>query len=103
MNELLNYELLLKVPKGFDFIQTVDLFCKIHRVFLLNFHSDLRQVMNFLEYFVFGFRDFKVILSSRMEELNSKLFGVNNNNNNNQEDAELISEVENMFAAMTAQ
>lgn len=101
MTELLNYELLFKVPKGFDFIQTVDLSCKIHHVFLLNFHSDLRQVMNFLEYFVFGFRDFKVILSSRMEELNSKLFGVNNNNNNNQEDAELNSEVENMFAAMT--
>lgn len=93
---------MFQINKGFDFIQAFDLFYKVHRVFIMKYHNDLKQFMEFVDYYVFGFRDSKVNLTSRMEELNLKLLGANENNNwEGHLDAELDSEVTRMFAAVT--
>lgn len=42
-----------KVPEEFNFIETIDLFFKIHKIFNLKFHSNIKQLMTFLEKFVY--------------------------------------------------
>lgn len=77
-NSVPNFEIFYpKVPKDFDFLQTMDLFYKIHRVFIVQFHADLKQFLAVFDQCVFGLGDRAINLTSMAKELKVKLFAQN--------------------------
>lgn len=43
-----------QVPIEFDFLRTMDLFMKIHRVFHVYYNPALKNMFNFIEFFIFN-------------------------------------------------
>lgn len=44
---------IFQVPQHYDFIQTLDLFFKVHKVFGMNFEPNLVPAFNFIQYFIY--------------------------------------------------
>lgn len=61
----------LKVPKDFDFLSIMDLFFKVHKVFILNFNPKIVSFMTFLEVFFYDVKG--VFVYPKTQELMNKL------------------------------
>lgn len=66
-----------KVPIEFNFVQVVDMYFKIHKVFNVEFHNKIKPVLTLINYFIFGFS----VVNSRsvspiVKDVAKKLFGV---------------------------
>lgn len=44
---------LFQVPTDFDFVAVMDLFFKLHHVFNLHYHPNLKNFMIFIEHFIY--------------------------------------------------
>lgn len=58
-----------QLPANSNFLDALDTFYKMHKVLGLGFHSHLKLMMNFFEYFVFKTEGSKVKPSSKMYEV----------------------------------
>lgn len=45
--------IIFKAPEKFNFVDAVDLLYKVHKVFDLEFHTNSKHFMNFLDYYVY--------------------------------------------------
>lgn len=90
----------MQVPKDFGFLETMDLFYKVHRVFNLNFHTDLKQFLSFFSQCVYGLQDENITLSSRAQELKILLLTQAESDVNSNHEVDL-SLVENEFADLS--
>lgn len=54
-----------KVPKEFNFVEALDLYYKIHKVFQIPFHKHLQQVMGFIGAFVYQMNEDEALLSAK--------------------------------------
>lgn len=55
----------LQVPIGFSFIDALDMYYKVHKVFQLPFHKHLTQVMAFIGAFIFNSSEDKSLLTPK--------------------------------------
>lgn len=62
------------MPEDFSFLQIMDLFYKIHKVFNLQYNPHVKRMMNFIEYYVFEHKAKYIVLTPSMQELNHNLF-----------------------------
>lgn len=62
-----------KVPESFSFIQTVDLYFKLHKVFNQSFEPTLVNMMTFVQYSVFSMKERGVNPTNRMNEVANML------------------------------
>lgn len=46
---------LFKVPITFDFVQVVDMFFKMHKVFFIKFNEKIKPMMTLIDHFIFKF------------------------------------------------
>lgn len=58
---------------GYDLVQTVDLFFKIHFVFNLNFDPNLVPMMNFMKCYIYELHDDSFVPSTTMIDIWTKL------------------------------
>lgn len=63
----------------FSFIETVDLFIKIHKVFQLTYDPKIRTLMYFFEYFVYGIEEAKKMISKKYQDIGNVIFGLSEN------------------------
>lgn len=59
----------LQVPQTFTFVQTVDLFVKIHHVFNFEYGKEFSKFLQFFDYAVFEMQQCKRFLTPRMLEV----------------------------------
>lgn len=57
----------------FAFIQVVDIFIKLHKVFNLEYNKEISKTMQFFEYFAYDLLDSKRFMTNRMEETAKRL------------------------------
>lgn len=63
-----------KVPSDFSFVQVVDLFFKIHKVFNLSFHKNINSMFAIWEKNIYGFTDIENSLNGPLIEIQNRLF-----------------------------
>lgn len=63
-----------KVPMSFNFIQTVDMYYKIHKVFNLEFNSKIQAVMALIDHFIFKFPQGAYSITPTIRTASIKLF-----------------------------
>lgn len=61
------------MPGHFSFIETFDLFYKIHRIFNLEYHKDIKTMMIYFGHFIYGFRNDEAI-TSEMHKIAKTMF-----------------------------
>lgn len=61
---------------GFTFVEVVDLFIKLHRVFNLDYNKEFKKTMQFFEYFALDILESKQFMTSKMNETAINLLGV---------------------------
>lgn len=64
-----------QVPLQYNFIQVMDLFFKVHKIFDLDFNKSIKPMMVFLEYFIYKIRETGHYLTPRIREVADKIFG----------------------------
>lgn len=57
--------LAFKVPKNYSFVQAVDLFYKVHKLFHIPFHNHFQQTMAFLGAYVYENADDERFLTAK--------------------------------------
>lgn len=57
------------MPMGYTFIQTIDMFIKVHKVFNLEFSKEIFKAMQFFEVVAYDIQDSKRFMTNRMEEV----------------------------------
>lgn len=57
----------------YNFIQVIDLFFKVHKLFGQEFNTTIKPMMTFLEYYVYGMRESSHYLTPKIREAASKL------------------------------
>lgn len=62
-----------QVPIGYDLIQVIDLYFKIHFVFNLNFEPNLAPMLNFFKYFVYELRNDNFTPPTKMLDIWNRL------------------------------
>lgn len=78
----------------------MDLFFKVHRVFNLKYHADLKQMLDFFGRCVYGLPEEGVTFSSRAQELKMLLFS--DVNSNHELGAEAMDRIERQMADLLA-
>lgn len=64
-NPLLNSSISFKIPENWSFIQTLDLFIKIHHLFNFEYGKAFSKAMQFFDYVLYGISEnYKYIRSS---------------------------------------
>lgn len=61
------------MPEGFDIGQTFDMFFKLHKVFNLNFEPNIKNAMNFVQHFIYGFKERGIKMTTRMEDVYNRV------------------------------
>lgn len=62
------------MPADSGFLETMDLFYKVHKVFDLEYHPSLNRVMHFVEMYLYG-RDEKYIVNTPLMKSFAKELG----------------------------
>lgn len=60
----------------YSFIEAVDLFIKIHKVFQLKYDPKIRNIMYFFEYFVYGIQEAKKLIPKKYQDIGLSIFGI---------------------------
>lgn len=63
----------IKVPEEFDFVETFDLFFKVHKVFNQVFEPDLAVMMGFIQNIIYKMNEIGVNPTNRMKEVETLL------------------------------
>lgn len=63
-----------QVPSEFSFIQVIDLFFKLHKVFNLDFDKSIMQLMLFFGYFVYGMTNAQNGMHANTKKVAKQLF-----------------------------
>lgn len=71
------------MPQGFDIGLTFDVFFKLHKIFNLNFEPNIKNAMNFVQHFVYGFKERGVKMTTRMEDVHNRVLRTINNEQSN--------------------
>lgn len=58
---------LFQVPDNFDFLNAVDMFIKIHRVFHLHYNPTHKHMCNFIEYYLYENKTENVVTSTMLK------------------------------------
>lgn len=64
---------LLQLPAGWKFLQVMDIFFKIHKVFCLDYNPSLKTMMHFIEYFLFSHKATYIKVTPKMTEVFNKI------------------------------
>lgn len=66
--------MIFQVPSGFNFLQTVDMFIKCHKVFHIKYNPAFVKLMHFIDYFIFNDKENKEIdVTVAMRKISEKL------------------------------
>lgn len=61
------------MPRGYTFLQTLDMFIKVHAVFNLAYSVEINKVMHFIQYINFDMFGSKVFMTNRMTEIAGRM------------------------------
>lgn len=70
----ISLNLFYKVNGNADIISTVDLFYKIHKVFNIAYDKHIKQMMLFLEYFIYQVKENEKQLSLNTRRVGERIF-----------------------------
>lgn len=62
-----------QLPLGYDINKTIDLLFKVHIIFGLKFDANLKNMFEFLQYFVYNIREKDLSPTTRMKDIFKKL------------------------------
>lgn len=76
LTKILPVFFVLKVPENFQFVDVMDLFFKVHKIFDLDFHPSNKSMMNFIEVFIFEMNRDNIVITSAMNSYAKQFLGI---------------------------
>lgn len=70
---IIKFTCIFQVPHDFDILQTIDLLFKVHLMFDSNFDPSLKNMFNFLQFFVYEIKSKNVKPTTGMKDIFNKL------------------------------
>lgn len=64
-----------KVPVDYKVEEVVDLFFKSHLIFELQFHPHIKNLMSFLQVFIYEMKHEQIAVTTRMKDVKNKILG----------------------------
>lgn len=66
-----------QLPAEYTFVQVVDFYIKLHKLFRLPYHSKIKNLMFFIEYYVYEIDGAKSFLAKKYQDIGLSIFKVN--------------------------
>lgn len=77
LNYLTKFQMIdfhLQVPVGKTFLDVLNLFYKVHKVFNLKFNKNFSAVMNFIDFYIFDVKETQRFIPEKHQEIASQIF-----------------------------
>lgn len=62
------------MPADFTFLQVFDCFFKVHKVFHIHYHPQIKNLMSFIDYYIFKNSEGDANVTTKMREVAKKIF-----------------------------